>query len=462
MSSIVRSTRRVPAIACLSAAIAIGLAVLPVSAVFAQQPTSAAQTQSFDIPAQPLSGAIRQYSRQTGLRVAYDSALGKGVRSSAVDGEYDAQAALQRLLQGTGLGYRVEDDVIQLQKREPPAADAAAGAASASAPASAATGDATTFPTMEVKGQRPGGYTVQSSSSAALLDLAIKDTPQVVHVMTAQRIKDQNLTQVADVLTQAPGFTASQSGIPGAGHIVYYARGFPVTNVMLDGVTTSGNGFNDWDIWGLLDTAVYERVELVQGSTGLSTGVGDPSASVNFVRKRPTATSQGNASLGYGSWNQLRGTVDVSGPLNDAGNLRGRLVGAWQQGDSWQDRVHGRMGTLYGVAEWDAGDSTRVTLGALHTDMRADDVTPWGVGIGNNGESNFLALGRSFNPATDWSRATLVMTNVFARVDQELGDNWKARLNYEFIHVESDRQWGMIGRYSGGGVGRTWGRRRRF
>ena len=39
---------------------------------------------------------------------------------------------------------------------------------------------------------------------------------------------------------------------------------------------------------GLEDTAIYERIEIIRGSTGLTNGAGNPSASINYVRKKPT------------------------------------------------------------------------------------------------------------------------------------------------------------------------------
>jgi outer membrane receptor for ferric coprogen and ferric-rhodotorulic acid len=52
----------------------------------------------------------------------------------------------------------------------------------------------------------------------------------------------------------------------------------------------------------LSDTSIYDRVEVLKGATGLLTGSGDPGATINLVRKKPTREFQGHATLGAGSW----------------------------------------------------------------------------------------------------------------------------------------------------------------
>ncbi len=53
------------------------------------------------------------------------------------------------------------------------------------------------------------------------------------------------------------------------------------------------------------DMALFERVEVVRGATGLMTGTGNPSAAINMVRKHATSREfKGDVSAEYGSWNK--------------------------------------------------------------------------------------------------------------------------------------------------------------
>lgn len=66
-----------------------------------------AEAVAIDIPAQPLSDALRALSRQTGLQFIADSALTRGVTAPAVSGTLRPTEALTRLLAGSGLQYRM-------------------------------------------------------------------------------------------------------------------------------------------------------------------------------------------------------------------------------------------------------------------------------------------------------------------------------------------------------------------
>lgn len=66
---------------------------------------------SFDIPAQPLSDALREFARVTRLPTLYRSELVAGLESSPVHGILSAQTALTQLLENTGLvAQRIASD----------------------------------------------------------------------------------------------------------------------------------------------------------------------------------------------------------------------------------------------------------------------------------------------------------------------------------------------------------------
>src|SRR3990167_5605099 len=137
--------------------------------------------------------------------------------------------------------------------------------------------ETTTLDTVVVTGQ----YTVdQQIDTATGLGLTVRETPQSVTVITQQRLTDQNLETIADVVRNTAGVSIVEVDDV---RNVFNARGFEITNYQLDGVPLS------WSLAGdsaetLADVSIYERIELVRGATGLLTGAGDPSASINLVR----------------------------------------------------------------------------------------------------------------------------------------------------------------------------------
>jgi outer membrane receptor for ferric coprogen and ferric-rhodotorulic acid len=131
-----------------------------------------------------------------------------------------------------------------------------------------------------------------------------------------------------------PGFRADQRqrpAQPGVGINVekvetdrtyFNSRGFDITNFQVDGIGLPL-------IWGIqfgdLDTALFDRVEAVRGANAIMTGTAIPSATINYVRKRPTDTLQASASAQYGSWDQKRSRPTSRG-RSPTGTVAARLI----------------------------------------------------------------------------------------------------------------------------------------
>lgn len=171
--------------------------------------------------------------------------------------------------------------------------------------------------------QSSDNYTVKGSTSASKLDLKLKETPQSITVLTQQQMQDQNLRNLNDILEETPGITVLHDSVPGVSDSEYYSRGFPVNNYQLDGVIVNRSMLGNRT---MQDSFLYDRIEVVRGSTGLTTGAGDPAASINFVRKRPSAEKAGALNLKYGSWGDKRIEFDYGGALNESKTLKGRFV----------------------------------------------------------------------------------------------------------------------------------------
>lgn len=81
------------------------VALPPCAPAWAQQATADGQI-AFDIPSQPLDGALARYFEASGVQLLYDSSLTRSRRSAAVRGRYAPREALRMLLTGTGLIVR--------------------------------------------------------------------------------------------------------------------------------------------------------------------------------------------------------------------------------------------------------------------------------------------------------------------------------------------------------------------
>ncbi|MFG6205835.1 TonB-dependent siderophore receptor [Pseudomonas retamae] len=284
-------------------------------------------------------------------------------------------------------------------------------------------------------------YTTGPMSTATKLSLTMRETPQAVTVITRQRMDDQNMTSINDVVRASPGLFLSEAG--GPGRLTYKARGFDIDNFMFDGLPSS---YSPYAMSVQPNLAMFDRVEIVRGATGLVTGAGNPSAAVNFVRKRPTADQRVTLTGAAGTWDNYRGEVDASSPLNESGTLRGRVVSSYQGADSFRDKEENDHGLFYAIGEADLSDSTTATLGFSRQHEQTNYF--WGgLPIGTNG--HHLDLPRSTYPGTDWENRKLQIDTVFGEVEHRFDNDWKLHVAGSTSDLEGEYSGSYLSRYAG-------------
>lgn len=85
------------------------------------------QPQQFAVPAQGLASALLEFAQQAGLQISVDSTLLEERRSPGVNGTWPTAQALQQLLKGSGLRWRVNTaNSLTLEPEPPSASDASA------------------------------------------------------------------------------------------------------------------------------------------------------------------------------------------------------------------------------------------------------------------------------------------------------------------------------------------------
>lgn len=397
----------------VSIAAAVGIAYVAAApqVVHAQEAVVA-----FHLPAQPLGDALTALAIQSGRQVAYEEAQVKGKRSTSVSGQLTVRQALDGVLAGSGLSVSVNGAVITVY-------DAQNSAGEKTLPAIVVNNTTATEGT--------GSYTTHTMTTATKLGLSMRETPQAATVVTRARMDDQAMTDINDVVRSTPGLYVDSYG--GVGRQSFSARGFSVDTVMEDGVP------RNWDNGYIPGTqsnlAMYDRVEVVRGATGLMQGAGTPSAALNLIRKRPTKTFQGAVTAAVGSWDDYSASVDLGGALNAAGTLRGRIIASRQDAKSFRDVEAHNHDLFYGIIEADIASGTMLTLGASQQKDSTNYI--WG-GIPLTPNGQHMVVPTSFFAGTDWQYMDNKMTTVFATLDQVLVDDWKLRFNMAKTWSDND------------------------
>lgn len=270
-------------------------------------------------------------------------------------------------------------------------------------------------------------YTTGEMKTATKMDLSVRETPQSVSVVTRTHMDDFRLTGINDVLESTTGVTVEQIETD---RVYYTARGFEITNFQQDGLGVPLTYMIDY---GNADTALYDRVEVVRGASGLMSGAGNPSATVNMVRKRPTDTFQVSATTSVGSWDNYRLEGDVSGAITD--RWGGRAVLVQQTKGSYLDNYGQDKTVLYGVTDFRMTDNTVLTLGASREDTRSNSPM-WGalpMTYSNGVQTDF---DESMSTSADWSFWDTTEDNLFVELVHDFNEDWKLMTVYR--HVNND------------------------
>ncbi|OOV89215.1 MULTISPECIES: TonB-dependent siderophore receptor [unclassified Pseudomonas] len=373
-----------------------------------------AQSAHVNIPAQPLDKALTELGNQTGLQILYGPELVRGKKSSPVIGEMEPGEALNTLLQGAGLKYRIENNTVFLTN-------------------DAGGSTALELGTTSIKGQgmgemteNSGSYTTGLTSIGSKTPTSLRQTPQSVSVITDQVIQERRMSSLTDAMKETPGITVKTAN---SNLSSYYSRGFVIENIQIDGAApmalgTTAGSFYSYKNYDLVE---FDHVEVLRGSSGLFGGTGDPGGMINLVRKRPLDAYQLKVETSAGTWDNYRTQLDVTGPLAFDGKLRGRLVAAYTDRQYFLDNRSTEKPIIYGVLEADVTDATRLTLGGRSERLHDNGI---GTGVPRYLDGGDLGLSRRTSLTTNWAYQDGRSDELFAKVDHEFNDNWKGNLSY--------------------------------
>lgn len=274
------------------------------------------------------------------------------------------------------------------------------------------------------------GSAQRETPSATGLSLTLRETPQSVTVIDRQRIEDFALTNVNDLLAQAVGINVERVETD---RTEYTSRGFDVTNFQIDGI---GLPLRWGAAYGETDTILYERVEAIRGANALMTGVGNPSATINYVRKRPTKDFHLKANAQGGSWNQWRVDGDASGALTRDGKLAIRLIYAHDQRDSYLRYNHVNRNVYGALLSYDLTSELTINAGYTRQDNNARGVL-WGSLplLYTNGSR--VAYDVSASPSAPWTYWNVTDQTAFAELEWKGRNGWQARGRYTYNKRDS-------------------------
>jgi iron complex outermembrane receptor protein len=380
--------------------------------------TGATQTIGFEIPSQPMSAAINAFILQSGWQISYSPALAAGKTSTAVSGRVTPLAALQQLVQGTGITVRISGpgSAALIERQAADAAGVAAGATSVLDP-------------IVITGENNGVDTfVPSSSVGGLKTRApLIEVPQSISVIGRKQLEAQNAQSVSEALRYVPGVAIETYGPDPKGYDWIMMRGFnaQATSSYLDGLRQVSSSYSFFRT----DPYALDSVEVLRGPSSALYGQSDAGGIVNKTSKKPTEDDVRQIELQYGSHQRKQAAFDIGGAANEDDSVLYRVIGVVKNANTQFEYSNGAdIGDdrlmIQPAVTWAPDEDTKLTVtGQVLKDESGGTImlfTP----------TNILLGDPNFNQSTQEQQS------IGYEFEHRFDDIWTFRQNARYGHVD--------------------------
>lgn len=376
----------------------------------------AQQSIAYSIPPSSLDSALVRFGATSGVQVLYNSSVTQGLRTSGVIGDLTPQAALGKILAGTGLSYRFTGP----------------NSATIGSPAQvsgAASSDATALAPIVVQGSAQNGFGPQKgfiaadSVSGTKSETPIVETPYSVSVVNRKQLDAQNPQSLPEALRYTPGVATGFFGNDSRGlDAQIYIRGFgdDPSQLFWNGLSLPGDSYVNSP---LIDPYTLQQIEVLRGPASVLYGQSAPGGIVNFRSKRPTEEPLREVIVGTGNFGRAYTGFDFGGPITENGDLLYRLTGvAYHTGTQVDFTANERIAIAPSLTWQPDADTELTILGSYQRD-------PDGLGFSS------LPLVGTLLPSVS---GKIPRDLYFGEPDYDTLDRETAAIGYEFTHRFND------------------------
>ncbi|MEJ8825208.1 catecholate siderophore receptor Fiu [Variovorax humicola] len=223
-----------------------------------------------------------------------------------------------------------------------------------------------TLKEIQVQGVAAADYKADTSANPKFT-APLLETPQTVQVIKEQILREQGATTLTEALRNTPGagaFYLGENGNTSTGDSIYL-RGFDTSSsIFVDGIRDLGTVSRD--LFNI------EQVEVVKGAAGVDIGRTAPTGYINMIAKKPQTQDSFYGSLGYGSGDYKRGSIDWNKSLTGENGIGAafRLNAlAEDTGVAGRDFVRNKRWGIAPSLAFGLNSPTRVYLDYVHIDQ---------------------------------------------------------------------------------------------
>ena len=229
------------------------------------------------------------------------------------------------------------------------------------------------LPTIEVQAAAQGSFKVEKSANAKFV-APLLDTPKSVSVISKQLLADTQVTTLSDALRTVPGITlgAGEGGNPNGDRP--FIRGYNSESSMyVDGVrnATSQNR----------EMFAIEQVEITKGSASAQGGAGTTGGSINMISKVAKKGDSLEGSIGSGTDNYQRITLDGNKDFGNGIAARVAVMGHKNEKAGQSDGAEYARAGIAPSITFGLDTPTRATLAYYY--LKSDDTPDSGIPYNN-------------------------------------------------------------------------------
>jgi catecholate siderophore receptor len=299
--------------------------------------------------------------------------------------------------------------------------------------------EAAQLPEVAVKSNKEVAPFKADTSANTKFTKPLIDTPQTVQVIKKELLTEQGVFTLVDALRNTPGITIQQgeNGNTSTGD-TFSMRGFNASNqLFVDGIRDLGAVSRD-----IFNT---EQVEVIKGPAGADIGRGAASGYINLITKLPSLTNSNSATVGYGTAQRKRATIDINQALDATTAVR--INGLITEGNvPKRDEVDNQNFSIAPSIAFGLGTDAR---GYFYSQHIRQDNTPDG-GIPTIGMSGFFSTNAALNAGPKVDRTNFYgAKNDYERVE---ADMITAKLEYDLSEKTTIRN---ITRYGKSSINRV-------
>lgn len=185
--------------------------------------------------------------------------------------------------------------------------------------------DLSELQTVEVFGRRARTYKNNITYSSTKFEIDVAELPQSVSFVTKELISDQKAYRVSETVKNVSGVNQFSFNND------FTIRGFRNSANLINGLRANFVGFEQPLLVNI------ERIEVVKGPSSITFADASPGGNINMVTKKPLKEERSSFDFTVGSYNNIRASADVTGPLNKEKTILYRANVGYEDTESFRD-----------------------------------------------------------------------------------------------------------------------------